>query len=497
MPGLSQFSTRTSRLHAITKQSHFILLFCILSLLAIASAKFIYLPFNLLLPSKTVFLYLLFNILIFVKRPKLGRILLLIFCPLVLFINSSNFLSSLKVYGDLYGKNVEFVATVQDDAAYNIYGDYEFNVTDIHFAKDGSFLPGRVRIRSKQNEAVYRGDRVLISGKLKPALGSRTGSISYATLEIIESKPSWLERIRLRFFSSINSALPEPHASLGIGFIAGVRSSIPKEFQDELSRVGLTHIIAVSGYNLTILVLAISKLGKRLSKYQRLVISLVLIMTFLLITGFSPSVVRAAVVCVISLACGFFGRKISPLNLILISAIITAGFNPVYLWEDIGWWLSFLAFFGVLILAPALTGLFSKNKDLGIIAAIIIESLSAQIMTAPLIAHVFGTLSVISLIANILVIPWIPFIMLLILIVGSLGIYSTSLAAYLSVVPRIVLTCIIMIIEKLSNLSWASLPLKISQAGMLLLYLAIGTFIILTRLKITRKTSSIEQNSTN
>lgn len=429
---------------------------------------------------------MLISFLVFIKKPKIGRLFIFFLTTSFLYINSSNFQYSLKVYQSLFGKTVSLMGQVQDDAAYNQYGDYEFNITKVSFIEDGQYLPGRIRVRTKQNTAVYRGDKIFVEGKLKPALGSRTASISYATLEVLDSEPSTLEQYRLKFFSSVYSSLPEPHASLGIGFLAGVRSSIPKDFQDQLSRVGLTHIIAVSGYNLTILVLAVGKLGKKLSKYQRTVLSLALIMVFLLITGFSPSVVRAAVVCLISIGCSYFGRTISPVNIILISAAITSGFNPTYLLEDIGWWLSFLAFFGVLVLAPAVTGLAYKNKEPGLVSSIMIESLCAQITTAPLIAHIFGTFSLVSLLANVLVVSWIPLVMLLVLVTGVFGIFNQDIARYLALLPKVILTPIVLVIEKLSALPWASLQLKFSQLGMLSCYVLIVAFIRISRRRAYR-----------
>lgn len=412
--------------------------------------------------------------------------------PVYVFISSSNLVSGLEVYSNLYDSDAVIIGTVQDDAAYNNYSDYEFNITKIKFAEDGEELKGRIRVRTKQNISLYRGDRVLVEGRVQPALGPRTASISYAGVSLVNSDPSWLEQLRLKFFSAIYTTLPEPHASLGIGFIAGVRSSIPKEFQDKLSRVGLTHIIAVSGYNLTILVLAIGKLGKKLSKYQKFSISLLVIMTFLLATGFSPSIVRASVVSLISLACTFFGRKISPLNLILIAAALTAGVNPTYIWEDIGWWLSFLAFFGVLILAPAMSSILfrRRSEDPGLIASVMIESFSAQIMTAPIIAHIFGTFSVISLFANILVIPFVPIVMLLVFLVGVIGISSSSLAALLAFMPRVLLTIVILIIDFFSNLRWASVGARISQITTLLLYIIILLFTFISSNRISSNESS-------
>jgi competence protein ComEC len=285
--------------------------------------------------------------------------------------------------------------------------------------------------------------------------------------------------LRLKFFASVYSSLPEPHASLGLGFLAGIRATIPQGFQDQLSTVGLTHIIAVSGYNLTILIVAIGRFGKRLSKYQKLLISLSLMLIFILITGFSPSIVRAAVVSFISAICAYYGRKISALNIILISALLTSAVNPVYLWQDLGWWLSFLAFFGVLILAPLLQQIIFKDKEPGLIFAICLESFSAQLVTAPLISHVFGTFSVVSLLANALVLPWIPAIMLLVFIVGLVGIYFPGLSLILGSLPKLLITPIIIIIEKLSSLGWAAIGLKLSQPTMLGCYLAILYFIAL------------------
>ncbi len=494
MPKSSDRSSSSAhRFKPFKNQSDFIALLCLSGIISIFLGKILALSSPILIPNYLLSLLLVISIFIFIKKPILGRALLLIICCLTLYVSSSNFQNSLKVYGQLFGKEVSLVGVVQDDAAYNDYGDYEFNITRVNFAKSGEYLPGRIRVRTKQNIAVYRGYKIYVNGTIKPALGARTGSISYSSVEILQQNSSQLERYRLRFFSSIYSSLPEPHASLGIGFLAGVRSSIPKDLQDQLSRVGLTHIIAVSGYNLTIIVLAIGRLGKKLSKYQQTIVSLSLIFLFLLVTGFSPSVVRAAVVCLISIICSYYGRKISPINLILLSAFITSAVNPTYLLEDIGWWLSFLAFFGVLVLAPTVTNLFysGTNQEPGLLASVFIESLCAQIMTAPLIAHIFGTFSVISLVANILVVPWIPFVMLLVLVVGIFGMLNLNsvIARLFYQTPKIVLTPIILVIQRLSSLPWASVQLKLSQPGMISCYLLIGIFIKISRNRLSRNSN--------
>lgn len=469
------------------EQNVFIGLLCVLGLAAIWLAKYYPLPQSLNFPLSLLGLIMLLALLIAVRRPSIARLILLITVPVLIFLSSSNFKNSLLVYDDLYNQKVAFFGTVQDDAAYNQYSDYEFNLHELNFAGDGEFIPGKIRIRTKQPITVYRGDRLFVEGKLKSTLGSRMGSIGYANVEVVRSSPGLLERSRLRFFAGVQSSMPEPHSSLGVGFLAGVRSSIQKDFNDDLSRVGLTHIIAVSGYNLTILVLAISKVGKRFSKFQRLIFSLVLIGSFLLITGFAPSIVRAAVVSTLALVSVYFGRRVTALNLILISAFVTAGVNPTYLWSDIGWWLSFMAFSGVLILAPAISGLVYKGKTPGLVGGIVLESFSAQVVVAPLIAHVFGTFSVISLLANVLVLPWIPLIMLLVFMVGLSSFISPSLALVVGLLPKIIMTPIIWLIEKLASLPWASAQLKFGVEGMVVIYLLLFIFVQITNIKLKKR----------
>src|SRR5690606_12381438 len=110
---------------------------------------------------------------------------------------------------------------------------------------------------------------------------------------------------------------------------------------DHLTKVGLIHIVAVSGYNLTIIINACRRLLQKRSRFQTLVLSLSLIGTFLLFTGYSPSIVRAALVSGLSLGLWFLGRRIKPVPLLFLAAAITAGANPLYLWSNIGWYLSF------------------------------------------------------------------------------------------------------------------------------------------------------------
>ena len=137
-----------------------------------------------------------------------------------------------------------------------------------------------------------------------------------------------------------------------MGLLIGQKANLPDHIYDELLMVGLVHIIAVSGYNLTIILRATEGLLKKHSKRLSTLLALNLIGVFLLFAGGSASIVRASVVSVLAIAAAYYGRKFKPVVLLLLAAAITAWAKPFYVWSDIGWYLSFLAFFGVMVVAP-------------------------------------------------------------------------------------------------------------------------------------------------
>jgi competence protein ComEC len=277
----------------------------------------------------------------------------------------------------------------------------------------------------------------------------------------------------------MENALPEPAASFGIGLLVGQRDLLPKDVSEALQLAGLTHIVAVSGYNLTIIVNAVRRGSGRLSRVQTLFISASLIYLFLLITGFMPSIVRASVVAGLGMLAWYFGREFRPSLLILFTAALTARYNPYYVWGDIGWYLSFLAFFGVLMLAPLIIKLFQKsNKELPLIPNVAIESFSAQIMTIPIIMFIFGKVSFVGFLANIIIVPLVPFAMLFSLIAGLAGMFVPAIAGWLGLPARLLLNSMLNVAEWFASWPSANKLVTISAISMLALYVVIAIFIV-------------------
>jgi competence protein ComEC len=368
----------------------------------------------------------------------------------------------------LTGQKVTIEATATSDAVYAQASQLEFTASHAQLQPSRRPLAGSFKVSGFGEAMIYRGDKVQINGKLYPTRGANQARVSYAQLKRTGLDNSWINRFTRRFSAGMQSALPEPNASFGMGLLVGQRSTLSKDIINQLTMVGLLHIVAVSGYNLTILVRASAKLKLR-SKYQKLVLSLALIGFFILMTGFSASIVRAAIVSTLSLWAWFYGRKIRPVLILAFTAALTALFNPFYIWGDPGWYLSFLAFFGVLIISPVVAAkLFRRPPK--IIVGVAMETLAAEIMTLPLIMAMFGQLSLVGLITNVLVVPLIPFAMLLSAVAAAAGMLMPAMAGWLAWPANLLLTYILDIVRLFAAIPSIFLRRSISIPSMLYFY---------------------------
>jgi len=409
-----------------------------------------------------------------IKRSKTSLVIIILIGLSLGLVRGQLALEELSRFDSLIGRNVTLTGKVLDDASYDNRGLTEFHVNQVD--QDGRKLPGKMRISGYVSPyGVERGDQVEITGKIREGFGSYQASISFAKIVVTARQDTIISRARNRFFASIYTVLPEPQASLGLGFLIGLRALLPEDLLTHLSRTGLTHIVAVSGYNLTILVRVSRRSFMKISKFSATAISVGLILLFLMFTGLAPSIFRASIVAAFALAAWYYGRPIRPMMLLGLSGAITAGINPFFIWFDVGWWLSFTAFFGVLVLAPVFTErLFKKTgKELFLPLQIAIETTCAQIMALPIIMVVFGELSLISVVANILVVPFIPVAMLATFVAGISEIIVPSLAGWLAIPATIILVAMSSIIVMLSSISWALISIHIDWSIVVAWYCAV------------------------
>lgn len=387
------------------------------------------------------------TVLITMRSKKFVALLSVIMLGLLLgFWRGQAYAQKIKTYNYLFGRQVTIFGQADNTGIYD-KSQLSFDLADIKVLQPfQTKLAGKISVKGYGENAVYRGDLLQVSGKLYPSRGSRQARTSYAKIKLLQPSNSTINKLRLKFEASMLSVLPEPLASFALGLLIGQRSTIPKMLNDQLSTAGLTHIVAVSGYNLTIIISAVYYFLRKLSKYQATVGSVLLILLFILFTGTSASIIRAAIVSMLSLMSGYYGRSFRPVMLILLAAAMTSFWSPIYLWSDIGWYLSFLAFYGVLLLGPLVTRRIYKTKKPKFLAAVIVETMAAQFMTLPIIMFIFGRISVIALPANVLIVPLVPLAMLLAFVAALGGMIVPNIAGWLALPARIILTYILDIV---------------------------------------------------
>ncbi|MBR3257069.1 ComEC/Rec2 family competence protein [Candidatus Saccharibacteria bacterium] len=226
----------------------------------------------------------------------------------------------------------------------------------------------------------------------------------------------------------------EREASLGLAYLLGLKNGLDTELLEVLSLVGLSHIVVASGTHLGILVGFFRKYFGKISRFSGMFFSLIFVVLFGTMIGWTASITRAAIVTIVGTLGWFFGRKPEGWRIILIAMAITLLLNPMYL-VDLGWLLSFGSFIGILILCPIVVrffygetfgGKYIVGKKPNEVAQIFLATLSATLMCAPILLYFFGSLSIISFVANLLILPTIPIAMGLVFLTGATGLIPWS-----------------------------------------------------------------------
>jgi len=351
------------------------------------------------------------------------------------------------------GQKVTVVGVINDDPAVN---DKNRTVFTVGLRRLDNLPANQVVYVKTTNKPLQRGYTVAIEGKLVAGIGSIPVEMYFGQVSVLSMQTSPLEHLRQGFFTGVRAVLPDPTAGFGLGLLIGVRALISKPLQQTLNAVGLSHLIAVSGYNLTILIQAGRRMMARVSNFTATATSFWLIMGFLLVTGFSASIVRAAMVSGLSLWTQYYGYEIPPLSLVCIPALITVAWKPDYLISDVGWQLSFLAFFGIMVIAPLVEQRWRRPNT---IRSLVVESLAAQATTAPLILAIFGNFSVIAPLSNAVVLPIVPLAMLLSFVTGAVAMVSPVVAAWIALPTAGLLGLAIGIIQWFATWPYANLQL--------------------------------------
>lgn len=269
-------------------------------------------------------------------------------------------------------------------------------------------------------------------------------------------------KVKNKFNDNINRLIPFPQAGLLSGLILGGSGGTSEELKNNFSRTGMTHIVAVSGYNVTIVAEYLMLLGIFLGLWRKKSFWFAVfgILIFVLMTGLTASAVRAGVMGTLLLWAMKNGRLANSQNAVVFAGAIMLLFNPLLLRYDIGFQLSFLATIGIIYLYPYFESKLNKNSKLHWIWEIFFLSLSAQIFVLPIIVYNFHSLSLISLLANVLILPIIPLTMLLGFLMAMAGFIFTPLATVLAWLTFLPLKYEVETINLLAGFNFSAVEIK-------------------------------------
>jgi ComEC/Rec2-related protein len=259
------------------------------------------------------------------------------------------------------------------------------------------------------------------------------GIVDVKSFEILNRRSISLRSIlydfKQKLVKRLEKAMVEPEISLLVGILFGEERYFNEEFEGLLRNSGTTHIVAASGYNVTILILAVERVFRFLKGKTRTILSLVVIWLFCLLSGISASIVRATIMGSLVLFGRLLGRYQSIHRSFIIGIWLFVFFSPTIMF-DVGFQLSILATAGLVYLSPSIENWFErKGKKIGeSFREYTLTTMSCTLSTLPVSVITFGTFSSIGILANTLILPVLESTMLW----GSLGLLSSYFSNMLS-----------------------------------------------------------------
>ncbi|MBI4160194.1 ComEC/Rec2 family competence protein [Candidatus Wolfebacteria bacterium] len=301
---------------------------------------------------------------------------------------------------------------------------------------------GIVLVRLQPYPEFSYGDRVAMVGVIKKPESERhsaflakdgiVGLSSFPRVERIEAgrgNPSWrfLFAVKTNVIGTFQKILPSEEAAFLSGVTLGERAEFSEELEERMKNSGTTHLVALSGYNISIIGWAIRKsLGNVFSRRLSFIATLFLILGFVLMTGAEASVVRAALMGAILLLAGEIGRPYSARNAIVLTACAMALANPLIVRFDVGFELSFFALIGLIYVAPVMKKILRLGEKPGFLSwrDNLAITIGAQLAVLPILIFYFNATSVVSIVSNLLVLEVIPPIMGIGFLAGAIGFFA-------------------------------------------------------------------------
>lgn len=322
----------------------------------------------------------------------------------------------------------------------------EVRITEVKNYYGKGEINGRIVSLSNVNEKIEVGNKLLVKGKFTENKNIGTGVIGDYKIEDYKIlKSDFIDKLYKRrkyVFESIESKLGERKAALITSVSFGYKSELNEDHKELMKNLGISHVISISGLHL-VLVYSV------LRRFLGVKLSLVLALVYVLFSGASAPAVRAYIMIVILNVGKIVKRNYNPIAALSLAGIILILEKPYYIY-NLGFVLSFLATLGIILFNKDLNKKLYKLPNS--IRNTIAISLSAQILTLPIIILYFNEVSLNFIVGNIIVIPFINVLVVL----GNILIFIVEIPIifnYIMYICHYIIKYIDIIMYKIDNMS--------------------------------------------
>lgn len=239
-----------------------------------------------------------------------------------------------------------------------------------------------------------------IFGVIQPAGVTRTGRSETLWFSFMRS----LEWLRGSLTHLLAQALPEPESSLAVGLMVGGKQGLGKELLEAFTIAGMLQIVVLSGYNVMIVANALMQMLSSLPTRLRYVAASFSMLSFVLLAGAGPSALRAGLMAYLGLTARAFGKQYNLMRAIAVSVFLLALWNPLLIPFDPGFQFSFIATLGLALGTPLIAPKLSFLKS-ALLIELFASTLAAELGLLPLLLWQTGSLSLVSVFANVLAMP--------------------------------------------------------------------------------------------
>ena len=278
--------------------------------------------------------------------------------------------------------------------------------------------------------------------------------VNFSDIVVTFKEPTLKDQIKNTTKDILNENLNQDNANIFYAILFGEKQGLSDDTKDMFSYAGISHILAVSGLHIGVLVSAIYFVLKKLkvNKYVRLGLLASILLFYSYLCSFTPSVCRASIMATLLCLCDILHIEYDSLSSLSIAGIIILLCNPISLFS-ISFQLSFLSIFAIIAIAPSITSMLRKIKLPNFLASSLAISIATNIAILPVCQNVFAKVSLLGVIANIFVLPIfsVTYILLFEIIVCSL---ILRFLGFLLVIPNLFLQLIKTIANYISSLGF-------------------------------------------